>query len=115
MAVRWPTHPRHRSTEARHWPITDQRGLAANNRAAAVAGGTGERGGAKAAMGKRAGAKRPAMCRAASEGEGASEAAEEAVRQAVGGGCQSGCGAVTVGYKCHSEAGTWRQGDSGWA
>ena len=33
--------------------------------------------------------------------EGASEAAPEAVRQAVGGGCQSGWGTVTVGYKCH--------------
>ena len=33
--------------------------------------------------------------------KGASEAAPEAVRQAVGGGCQSGWGAVTVGYKCH--------------
>ena len=29
-----------------------------------------------------------------------SEAAPKAVRQAVGGGCQSGWGAVTVGYKC---------------
>ena len=33
--------------------------------------------------------------------EGASEAAPEAVRQAVGGRCRSGWGAVTVGYKCH--------------
>ena len=33
--------------------------------------------------------------------EGASEVAPETVRQAVGGGCQSGWGAVTVGYKCH--------------
>ena len=33
--------------------------------------------------------------------EGTSEAAPEAVRQAVGGGCQGGWGAVTVGYKCH--------------
>ena len=32
--------------------------------------------------------------------EGTSEAAPEVVRQAVGGGCQSGWGAVTVGYKC---------------
>ena len=32
--------------------------------------------------------------------EAASEAAPEAVRQAVGGSCQSGWGAVTVGYKC---------------
>ena len=30
--------------------------------------------------------------------EGTSEAAPEAVRQAVGGGCTSGWGAVTVGY-----------------
>ena len=33
--------------------------------------------------------------------EGASEAAPAAVRQAVGGGCQSGWGAGTVGYKYH--------------
>ena len=33
--------------------------------------------------------------------EGTSEAAPEAVRQAVGGGFQSGWGAVTVGYKRH--------------
>eukprot|EP00670_Eutreptiella_braarudii_P011841 CAMPEP_0174319502 /NCGR_PEP_ID=MMETSP0810-20121108/8908_1 /TAXON_ID=73025 ORGANISM="Eutreptiella gymnastica-like, Strain CCMP1594" /NCGR_SAMPLE_ID=MMETSP0810 /ASSEMBLY_ACC=CAM_ASM_000659 /LENGTH=122 /DNA_ID=CAMNT_0015430067 /DNA_START=1313 /DNA_END=1681 /DNA_ORIENTATION=+ len=33
--------------------------------------------------------------------ERTSEVAPEAVRQAVGGGCQSGLGAVTVGYKCH--------------
>ena len=33
--------------------------------------------------------------------EGTSEAAPEAVRPAVAGGCQSGWGAVTVGYKCH--------------
>ena len=32
---------------------------------------------------------------------GTSEAAPEAVRQAVGGGCQSGWGAVTVCYICH--------------
>ena len=50
--------------------------------------------------------------------EGASEAAMDAVRQAVGGGCQSGRGrllAVTNAV----EAGTWRQGDQwlgiGWA
>ena len=30
----------------------------------------------------------------------ASEVAPEALRQAVGGGCQSGLGAVTVGYEC---------------
>ena len=33
--------------------------------------------------------------------EGTSKAAPEAVGQAVGGVCQSGWGAVTVGYKCH--------------
>ena len=33
--------------------------------------------------------------------EGTSEEPPEAVRQAVGGGCLSGWGAVTVGYKCH--------------
>ena len=32
---------------------------------------------------------------------GTSEVAPEAVRQPVGGGCQSGWGAVTVGYKKH--------------
>ena len=46
--------------------------------------------------------------------EAASEAAPVAVRQAVRGGCQSGWGrllSVTNAIK----AGTWRQGDSGWA
>ena len=46
--------------------------------------------------------------------EGISEGAPEAVRQAVGGGCQSGLGrllSVTNAIK----PGTWRQGDSGWA
>ena len=33
--------------------------------------------------------------------EGASDATPGTVRQAVGGGCQSGWGAVTVGCKCH--------------
>ena len=33
--------------------------------------------------------------------EGTSQAIPGAVRQAVGGGCQSGWGAVAVGYKCH--------------
>ena len=33
--------------------------------------------------------------------EGTSEAAPEACRWAVGGGCQSGWGTVTVGYKCN--------------
>ena len=37
--------------------------------------------------------------RDASGKEGASEAAPEALTQAVGGGCQSGCGAVTVSCK----------------
>ena len=46
--------------------------------------------------------------------EGASEAAPEAVRQAVGGGCQSGCGRLLPVTNA-IEAGTWRQGDSGWA
>ena len=36
--------------------------------------------------------------RDASEGKGLAPAAD---RQAVGAGCQSGWGAVTVGYKCH--------------
>ena len=33
--------------------------------------------------------------------EGASEATPEVVRQAVGGGCETGCGVVTVGYERH--------------
>ena len=46
--------------------------------------------------------------------EGTSEAAPEAVRRAVGDGCQSGWGrALSVTNAI--EAGTWRQGDSGWA
>ena len=46
--------------------------------------------------------------------ERASEAAPEAVRQAVGGGRQSGWGRLLSVTKA-VEAGTWRQGDSGWA
>ena len=46
--------------------------------------------------------------------EGASEVAPEAVRQAVGGGCQSGWGRL-LSVTDAVEAGTWRQGDSGWA
>ena len=42
--------------------------------------------------------------------EGISEAAPEAVRQAVGGGCQSGWGRSLLVTK----AGTCRSGDSGW-
>ena len=38
----------------------------------------------------------------------------EAVRQAVGGGCQSGWGRL-LSVTNAIEAGTWRQGDSGWA
>ena len=45
---------------------------------------------------------------------GASEAAAEAVRQAVAGGCQSGWGRL-LSVTNATEAGTWRQGDSGWA
>ena len=37
-----------------------------------------------------------------------------AVRQAVGGGCQSGWGRL-LSVTNAVEAGTWRQGDSGWA
>ena len=40
--------------------------------------------------------------------------APEAVRQAVGGGCQSGWGRL-LSVANAIEAGTWRQGDSGWA
>ena len=46
--------------------------------------------------------------------DGTSEAAPEAVRQAVGGGCQSGWGR-TLSVTNAIEAGTCRQGDSGWA
>ena len=46
--------------------------------------------------------------------ERASEAAPEAVRQAVGGGCQSGWGRLLSATNA-TEAGTWRQRDSGWA
>ena len=46
--------------------------------------------------------------------KGTSEAAPEAVRQAVGGGCQSGWGRLPSVTNA-IEAGTWRQGDSGWA
>ena len=52
--------------------------------------------------------------RDALEPNAASEAAPEAVRQAVGGGCQSGWGRV-FSVTNAIEAGTWRQGDSGWA
>ena len=47
-------------------------------------------------------------------GEGTAEAAPEAVRQAVGGGCPSGRGQLLPVTNA-IEAGTWRQGDSGWA
>ena len=46
--------------------------------------------------------------------EGTSEAAPEAVRQAVGGGCQSGRGRL-LSVTNAIDAGTCRQGDSGWA
>ena len=46
--------------------------------------------------------------------EGTSEAAPEAVKQAVGGGCRSGWGRL-LSVTNAIEAGTWRQGDSGWA
>ena len=46
--------------------------------------------------------------------EGALEAAPEAVRQAVGGGCQSGWGRL-LSVTNAVEAGTGRQGESGWA
>ena len=45
---------------------------------------------------------------------GTSEVAPEAVRQAVGGGCQSGWGRL-LSVTNAIEAGAWRQGDSGWA
>ena len=46
--------------------------------------------------------------------EGTSEAAAQAVRQAVGGGCQSGRRRL-LSVTNAIEPGTWRQGDSGWA
>ena len=46
--------------------------------------------------------------------EGASEAAPGAVRQAVGGGCQSGWGRL-LSVTNAIEAGSCRQGNSGWA
>ena len=46
--------------------------------------------------------------------ERASEVVPEAVRQAVGGGCQSGWGRL-LSVTNAIEAGTWRRGDSGWA
>ena len=46
--------------------------------------------------------------------EGTSEAAPEAVRQAVGGGCQSGWGQL-LSVTNAIDTGTWGQGDSGWA
>ena len=45
--------------------------------------------------------------------EGTSEAASEAVRQAVGGGCQSGWGRL-LSVTNAIETGTCRQGDGGW-
>ena len=45
---------------------------------------------------------------------GASEAAPAAVGQAAGRGCRSGWGRVVLVTNA-VEAGTWRQGDSGWA
>ena len=46
--------------------------------------------------------------------ERTSEAAPEAVRQAVAGGCRSGWGRLLSVINA-IEAGTWREGDSGWA
>ena len=46
--------------------------------------------------------------------EGTSEAAPDVIRQAVGGGCQSSWGRLLLVTNA-IEAGTWRQGDSGWA
>ena len=43
-----------------------------------------------------------------------SEATPEAIRQAIGGGCQSGWGRL-LSVTNAIEAGTWRSGDSGWA
>ena len=62
-------------------------------------------------IGRGASAGRP---RNALEGEGTSEAAPEAVRQAVGGGCQSGWVRL-LSVTSAIEAGTCRPGVSGWA
>ena len=48
------------------------------------------------------------------EGKGPQRRAPEAVRQAVGGGCQSGWGRL-LSVTNAIQAGTWRQGDSDWA
>ena len=50
--------------------------------------------------------------RDALEEKGTSEAAPEAVRQAVAGGCQSGCRRL-LSVTNATEAGTGQQGDSG--
>ena len=52
--------------------------------------------------------------RDASEGKRRQRRPPEAVRQAVGGGCQSGWVRL-LSVTNAVEAGTWRQGDSGWA
>ena len=60
------------------------------------------------------GQKPPPLPQGCIRREEASEAAPEAVRQAVGGGCQSGWGRLLSVINA-IEAGTWRQGNSGWA
>ena len=70
----------------------------------------GNKGGGNRGNGEDAGAPHQGCIRR----DGTSEAAPEAVRQAVGGGCQSGWGrllSVTNG----TEAGTCRERHSGWA
>ena len=58
--------------------------------------------------------RRPPYCTPWRGPEGALEAVPEPVRQAVGGGCQSGWGRLLTVTNA-IEAGTCRQGDSGWA
>ena len=56
-----------------------------------------------------AGSSTPPPLQACIRGEVTSKAAPEAVRQAVGGGCQSGWGRL-LSITNAIEAGTWRQG-----
>ena len=79
-------------------------------------GGDGERGGAPTmvTLVRGGGGVQAAEAQGCLRREGTSEAAPEAVRQAVGGGCQSGWGRLLSDTNA-IEAGTWRQGDSGWA
>ena len=100
-------------TVMRHLVV--QRGLLAGRRAVRravrdVGGPAGGRAGRRRCGQPRGDRLAPPSPRDALEGNGASEAAPEALRQAVGGGCRSGWGAVTVGYTCHGTGGPCSQG-----